>query len=895
MTSVVKLKCEHRVNPLGIDNPRPRLSWQMLDDRRGASQSARQVQVAENTKDLKDENKLLWDSGKVESDESHLVPYDGPALTSRQHCVWRVRVWDQEGEQSEWSDIAEWEMGLLEKSDWQAEWIGPGKRPENAEFCPLLRKEFSINSITSARLYITARGLYDAEINGQHVGNDCLVPGWTDFNKRLQVLTYDVTDIVTSGENAIGIILGDGWYSGRISQRHKNEGPLYGDTPELMAQIEIQSADGSMKTVSTDASWTFNLGPIEASDIYDGETYNAEKEIADWSKPGCSSGEWSPVVVGEKGEEIFDAKCVEPVRRIQELNALEVTDPEKGKYVFDFGQNMVGWVRTRLELKSGQKITLRFGEMLQADGTLYTENLRDALCTDYYTAAGDGLVEWEPRFTFHGFRYAEVSGIDYEPALDALTGIVLHNDMEMTGSFECSHPLVNQLQSNIQWGQRGNFLEVPTDCPQRNERLGWTGDAQIFVRTASFNMDVAAFFEKWMRDLSDEQGPNGAVPSVIPSKSWAEDTHDAGPAWSDAAAICPWTIYKCYGDLKILEDNYETIKKYVEGLKERSHDLIRADELYVDWGGFGDWLSLDAPGTERRGGTPTDLIGTAYFALDTRILADIARILGKNDEAEQYTKLARYITEAFQREFVTPNGRVAQNNQTAYLLALGFDMLPDDHRPLAVRRLVNLIERANRHLKTGFVGTPLLCPVLSSVRRHDLAVDLLLQETYPSWLYTVLQGATTMWERWNSYTIEDGFGDVSMNSFNHYAYGSIGAWMVTTLAGLDTFEQSPGHKRLKFAPRMDARFEFVKAKLETPYGLASSEWKIADGVVTYDVTVPPNTSAKMILPGISPENINEGAQNVSECLGISALEFSEEITTMNLSAGQYTLTWPYSD
>ncbi len=483
---------------------------------------------------------------------------------------------------------------------------------------------------------------------------------------------------------------------------------------------------------------------------------------------------------------------------LRPVNIREIPDFVNQRWIFDLGQNMVGWVRLRVRGEKGVTVSIRYAEILNPDGTLYTANLRTARNTDYYTLKGGEEEVWEPHFLFHGFRYVELLGFPGIPTEETVTGIVIHSDIPPTGTFECSDPLINQLQHNIVWGQKGNFVDVPTDCPQRDERLGWTGDAQVFIRTAAFNMNVAGFFTKWTRDLEDAQYPDGAYPAVAPNPSvWS--IRDGGPAWADAGVICPWTIYQCYGDTHLLEAHYASMQRFIEFLSQTSQDGLRCYTGYTGWLGFGDWLALDGS-DGREGGTSKELIGTALFAYSSHLLAKIAHILGKGEDAERYDKLSKQVSEAFVKRFVLPDGTLKGGTQTSYVLALQFDLLPQDLRAIAAAELVRNIRQRDNHLSTGFVGTPYLNWVLSEVDHLDTAYALLKQTTWPSWLYSVTQGATTIWERWDGWTHDKGFQDPGMNSFNHYAYGAVGAWMYAVIGGIDLDPEQPGYKHIIMRP-----------------------------------------------------------------------------------------------
>ncbi len=901
--SVTRLTCEHRVQPLGIDCARPRFSWWMDDSRPGAAQSAFRLQVAEA--DDFSSGPVVWDTGERVSADSVLVPYDGTPLRSLTRYFVRVRLRDHLNEWCDWSDRSWFETAFLETSEWQAEWIGPSDDDgETGGPPPYLRKEFAGSSdVVAARLYVAARGLAEVSINGSRVGDDVLSPGWTDYNARVQYLTYDVTELIESERNVVGAILGDGWYSGRIA-RVRDGQRCFGARPQLLCEIHVRLRSGEVLVVKSDGSWQWRTGPLLVSDLYDGESYDARLEPPGWDTAEVEESGWSPVrVIGPAAaswdgaggrKSAIDAKVVPPIRRITELTPVGRTEPESGRFIFDLGQNITGWARVRLSGEQGATITLRFAEMLNPDGTPYVENLRSAKATDTYVCADDREFVWEPRFTFHGFRYIEVSGVASAPEADRITGVVVYNDLEETGTFTCSHPLVNQLQSNIRWGQRGNYLDVPTDCPQRDERLGWTGDAQVFIPTAAFNMQVAPFFVKWQRDMADAQGPRGTIPSIAPAVRYmtAADENDGGPAWSDAFVICPWVVYEKYGDLRVVEDHYDAMYRFVESMRARSRGLIRSDQFIEDWGGYGDWVSMDAPEGSTIGATPKDLIGTAYFAYSVELLRRMAELLGKDRDVVTLRDLHRRVVRAFRDEYVTPAGRVLGDTQTAYVVALAFDMLPEELRQSAVDRLVRLLELRGWRLSTGFVGTPLLCPVLSRFGRDDVAYRLLLQEEYPSWLYTVNQGATTMWERWNSYTHERGFGPVSMNSFNHYAYGSIGDWMYRTVAGLSVEMSRPGEPPIRIAPRPGFGVTEASAELVTPFGPAKTAWTVEGAVVNLDIVVPPNASARVtISAGQSDIRIDAGDGEAQlEDLVVPEGTAGDDVT-FRVTAGRYRFGW----
>lgn len=716
---------------------------------------------------------------------------------------------------------------------------------------PHFRKTFTCGGpVNRAFLHITSLGLYEAEINGRPAGDRVFAPGWTDYRQRVQVQSLDVTDLLVPGENVLGAILGDGWYCGHIAWKGRR---LYGDRPALKAVLEIHLADGSVSTVVTDTSWRTATGAILQSDFLMGEDYDARLEPEGWSSPGFADGDWTPPIPAVLEAEPELCASVGPgVRRIEEIPATLLSDGPvwvQRHRIYDFGQNFSGRIRIRIKARRGAVVRFRYAEVRNPDGSLYMENLRGARCTDYYTCKGGGEELWEPRFTFHGFRYveAETSRLGPDGSLE-VTGIVLHSDTAPTGEFRCSNELLNQLQHNIVWGQKSNFLEVPTDCPQRDERLGWTGDAQVFVRTACFNMDVRGFFHKWMRDVRDAQSLRGGIPSVIPDEDFIPGREDGGPAWSDATIICPWTVYLCYGDRQILEDHYESMKRYLDFLvRHQSKDFIRCHPDLGEWGGYGDWLALDGSGVTE-GITPKDLIGTAFLAYDAGLLGKIAAVLGRDADAAAFRELHGKIVAAFQKRFLSPGGLVTAGTQTAAVLALHFKLVPDELIPVVAKGLARHVEECGFHLATGFVGTPYVLEVLETHGYLDVAYKLLEQETFPSWIFPIKNGATTIWERWDGWTPEKGFQDKGMNSFNHYAYGAVGAWMYRTVAGLELDEEAPGYRSIVFRPRPGGSLTHAEARLQTPLGEAAICWELREGDLHLELTVPEGARGRFSAP-----------------------------------------------
>lgn len=892
---VQNLTCEHRVNPVGIDVRQPRVSWQLTGPGRNIRQSAYQLEVS--TVPGTSAKNRVWSSGKVSSDASVLQAYAGPALATGQRYFWRVKVWDGNGKEGPWSAPAYWEMGLLNPADWRANWIevdaGPDSTVKRYSPAAALRKEFTPKGkVTSARAYVTAHGLYELHLNGQKVGDALLTPGWTVYPKRLQYQVYDVTSLVKPGANAVGALLGDGWYRGTMG--FEKNWAYYGKKTGLRCQLHLTYADGSDEWVVSDGSWTFSKdGPIRMNDIYNGETYDARREQTGWDQPGYAANGWKPVLVATYADSNLVASESVPVQVIETLKPIRIFRTPEGTLVADMGQNMVGWIRLNVTGPAGTTVTLRHAEVLDKKGNFYTANLRYAKVTLAYTLKGNGPEVYEPRFTFMGFRYVAIDGFPGELKPENLTGVVVHSAMPPAGTFECSNKLVNQLQHNILWGEKGNFVDVPTDCPQRDERLGWTGDAQVFCRTAAFNMDVSAFFTKWLRDVAADQRPSGAVPFVIPNilDAVAKPDSQVGSSagWGDVAVIAPWTMYQVYGDKRLLETQYPSMKAWVEYIRQKAGP----GNLWKRGSVFGDWLFYhpqvnDHPAPD--GYTNPDLIATAYYAYSTQLLQKAALELGKTDEAAQYGQLFDRIKTTFAQEYITPMGRIASDSQTAYVLALMIGLVPDNLKAKAAGYLVADIRSRKNHLSTGFLGTPYLCHVLSDNGYTDVSYDLLLQESYPSWLYPVKMGATTIWERWDGQKPDSTFQDAGMNSFNHYAYGAIGDWMYRVVAGVEIGK--PGYKHLLIQPQPTDRLTYAKVSYASAYGELKSGWEHTGETMVVRVTVPPNTTATIRLPKADASQTTEGGKPLNQVSDLQNVKAEGDAVTMEVGSGSYEFSYP---
>jgi alpha-L-rhamnosidase len=872
--TVQHLQTENLENPIGIDAPTPRFSWQIVSNQRMIKQTAWEIKV-------QDGKNTVWNSGKVMADQSVQVPYGGSPLQSATQYNWQVRIWDNNGATTPWSSPASFKTALLSPANWKAQWISPGFTEDANRPAILFRKAFAIpKKIRSATAYITSHGMYEAQINGQRVGDAYLTPGWTSYNKRLQYQVYDVTSLLANGQNAIGVSVGNGWYRGNLAWGgNKN---IYGSDIALLFQLAITYTDGTSALVVSDESWKSSTGLIRYAEIYHGETIDTRQEKTGWTKAGYNDAAWSGVQPGNYSKEVLIATGNEPVKKHETFKPVKVLTTPNGKTVLDFGQNLVGWVMVKAKGNSGDSIVIRHAEVLDKYGNFYTENLRAAKATATYILDGKEEKTLEPHFTFFGFRYILVENYPGEIKPENFTAVAMYSSMPPTGSFVCSNPMLNQLQHNIQWGQRGNFLDVPTDCPQRDERLGWTGDAQAFSRTAAFNFGVNNFFAKWLHDVAADQTADGLVPHVIPNVLGKNDGASTG--WADVSTILPWNMYLAYGDKRILQDQYKSMKAWVNYMQTHSKN-----DLWQTGFHFGDWLFYRPFDDNDGKAAVTDkyLIAQCFYANSTNLLLKTATLLGNTEDAATYKTLLEKIKAAFVKEYLTPNGRLVSGTQTAYVLALQFDMLPEPLQTQAAARLAENIKSYNNHLTTGFLGTPYLCHVLHRFGYTDIAYKLLLQESYPSWLYPVKMGATTIWERWDGQKPDSTFQTPGMNSFNHYAYGAIGDWMYRVIAGLDTYEDGPGYKHIKIQPHPGGGLTKAAATLQTYYGTVSSSWIINGNELTLDVEIPANTTADVYIPAESANAITEGGKAIAGQKDLPITGTANQYVVVKAGSGKY--------
>ena len=893
------LRCEYLVSPLAIDNREPRLSWTIESNVRDAKQSRYQIIVAGSVAGLAANKGDLWDTGKVTSSQTLQIAYQGKPLGSRQRCFWKVRVWDQNDRASAWSRPEQWTMGFMEPTDWSAQWTGDELPSIDNVSATMLRRSFKLSAkVKRAIVYASALGVYELRINGQRVGDQILAPEFTGYTARTQYQAYDVTSLLQTGDNVICALLGDGWYAGGIGLARalvKKPRNIYGDHPRLISQLEIELANGGLERIVTDSAWrTTRGGPIRAADILDGENYDARREMPGWDKPGFDDHAWQSADVATNVKTQLVAQPNEPMRVTTEITAVAVNEPKPGVYVFDMGQNMVGWCRLKAQGAMGTTVQLRHAEMLNDDGTIYTDNLRAAKQTDSFTLRGGGVETFEPHFTYHGFRYVELTGLAERPPLDAITGRAFHSAMTETGAFECSEPMLNKLWQNILWTQRDNMHGIPTDCPQRDERLGWMGDIQIFAGTGIFNMDMAAFFTKWMRDVRDAQADDGRFADFSPHPFGRNERFTGAPGWGDAGIVVPWRMWQHYGDKRVLAESFEPAKRWVEFIHGNNPDLLWRNKRGND---YGDWLNSDTliyEGFPGKGGqVPKDVFATMMFAYAADLLSRMAAVLGKDDEAKKYTSLFNDIKAAFEKAYVDQDGRIQGNTQAGYALALHFDLLPEKMRPLAVKHMLEGIAAYKGHMSTGFHSTYRMMLELTREGHNEIAYQLINHRTFPSWGYSIENGATTIWERWDGYVKGRGFQNKGMNSFNHYAIGAVGEWMYRVILGINNDDHHAAYEHFIVRPYPGGGLKWAKGSYNSIRGKIEVSWSVADGKVKLDVTIPANTTAAIYVPAKDAASVMENAKPAVKANGVKFLRMEGESAVFDVDSGKYSFKAPY--
>lgn len=925
--SLTNLRTEYLENPLGIDVLQPKFSWQIATDGRNVMQASYQVQAAQTAGALAAGQGLLWDSGKVASENSLAVQYDGPEAQSRQQYFWRVRVWDQDDRPSSWSEAAWWETGLLAGQEWEADWIEVDWEEDPKAFkpCPFFRRSFTLDGpVKSARLYITAHGLYEAWLNGQRVSDQAFTPGYTPYDKMLQYQVYDVTDLLRPGENALGAILGDGWYRGKVYVSSNRN--VYGDRLGLLAQLHTDTTDGQMLVIHTDSQWKSSTGPIVKSDMKDGEIYDARLEMPGWCRAGFDDRAWKEVRTVAHPKDHLVASMGVPVRRKETFPPKAILKTPKGETVLDFGQNLAGVVHMKVRGPRGTTVHLHHGEALDKDGNFTVANLflpapkEDKLPPFqevFYTLKGDGEEEYEPRFTVHGFRYVKVEGYPGQPTADDFYSVAIYSDMPPSGKFTCSDPLINQLHHNTEWSMKSNFLDLPTDCPTR-ERAGWTGDAQIFTPSASFLMDMRAFFRKWLNELRIEQFPNGMVGNFVPNPYRLTSSGsarflkwlDGSSGWGDVSVIMPWALYWAYGDVTVLEDQYESMKAWVEHVQKQARRVnwskkisprywfdksYRARQQYIWDTGYhwGEWLEPGGGSTItmasdmiKRMLFGSAVVATAYFANSARIVAKVAEVLGKAEDAKKYNALAEQVKAVYIEELIGKGGRIQPDRQASYVRVLAFDLAPEALKPAIVEHLVRLVRAAGNHIGTGFLSTPFLCHVLSENGHLDVAYDLLTQKTIPSWLYAITKGATTIWESWEGIR-EDGTPQLSLN---HYSPGSVINFLHRKVAGIEAAE--PGYRCIAIHPLPGGGLTSAGARYQSARGLIVSEWIKENHKMRLDVTIPANTRAVVTLPGAAASQVLESGVPLAQAEGVAnPLQMGKD-TRIEIGSGAYRFEYP---
>lgn len=865
--------CEHLVNPLGIETPAPRLSWRLASDRRGARQLAYRLLVASTASNLANGNGDLWDSARVESDASVLVPYAGVPLTSRQCCWWRVSVWDETG-QEHVSDPAWWEMGLLDPHDWQAQWIAADTPTyyHGVPAAPLLRTAFQVTKpIRAARAYVCGLGFYEFFLNGQKVSDAVLHPAFTKYDARALYTVYDITDALRPGANAAGMCLGTGWYHHHTRDVWNLYAAPWVDGCKALVQIEVRYADGSAECVCSNHDWQTASGPILFDGLRNGEIYDARLEQPGWHTAAFDASTWSAAQIARHPGGHLRAQIMQPCRVTATLRPVSVQQVHPGVWVYDMGRNIAGWARLTLSGPAGTTVTLRYAEQLGPDGDINQAHIKQFVQTgefqtDTYILHGNGPETYEPRFAYHGFQYVQVSGLPGAATLDMLTGCVVHTDVAQIGTFTCSNDLINKIQQAAVAATMGNYHGIPTDCPHR-EKNGWTGDAQLSAEQMLFNFDLAAPLSKWLEDFRDCQRPSGAFPGIVPTGGWGYNW-GAGPAWDSAYLMIPWYLYLYRGDIEILRRHYDGMQRYLEFLSSLASDGI------VQFG-LGDWCP---PGPRAEGHkAPAELTNTAYYYADARLLAQIAALLGHEQDAVRYNTLAQQIKAAARQRFYDPHqGRLSGHSQTAIACFLYQGLIEPDEREAFARMLLNEIAACNDHIDCGILGAKYVLNILTELGHPDVAYRIATQPDYPGWGAWIAQGATTLWETWD--------GNASRN---HHMFSDISAWFYKTLAGILPDPQHPGFKHSIIKPWPLAGLTDASGSTETPYGTLHSSWRREDGRVLLDICIPPNSSASIHLPASDPAVIHESGQPLASAEGVQVQGVEQGRVVCRVGAGTY--------
>jgi alpha-L-rhamnosidase len=868
---LINPRVEYLINPLGLDVLKPRFSWAYaIDDesKKNEKQFSYRIYVSDSLDALKKDEANCWDSQKHDSDRSNQIEYQGSPLKSNTKYYWKVVAWDQDGNQHDSlasAGVSFFHLGILDPKEWRANWIGP-----ESETCmkiaikdttkekpvevlqtppaPMMRKEFICKKpVKSAILYATSLGEYEIRVNGHRVGDRYFTPEWTDYEKRVLYQSYDITPHLQKGTNAMGAYVGDGWYMGFLGPGDAVRQLYYGKNRRLLAQLMIEYEDGTTEEVFSDGSWKLWLdGPIRSSDHFMGEVFDMNKELSGWDQAGFKENSWLPVFVDNTVKIPINAQKHEPVQCFQRLKPIAITSPMPDVYIFNMGQNMVGWCEITVKGKKGQQIQLRHGEMLELDGTLHVENLRLAAQTDRYILAGEDVAKLHPHFTFHGFQYVEVTGLKSKPSLEFLEGVAVSSNPPVVGFFSCSNPMLNKMWENILWTQRDNTVSIPTDCPQRNERMGWMGDAEVFAQTAIYNMDMAAFFSKFSVDMRDGQGEEGQYPDFAPHPFQDHLVFTFGPGWADCGVITPWRLYCAYNDKRILAENYSAMKKFVDLIIDENPDFI-----WSHWGSnYGDWLhgdTLKAKGYPKKGGEcPKNVYATFFYYLSSLLVSKSADVLGNTKDAQFYRDVAEKVSKAFVTTFIDKKGKIKGDTQSAYAIALGFGILPSELQPKAVAHLIDAIKKYKGRLSTGFISTIQMMNELSNRGYNEQAYDFIESKKFPSWGYSIEQGSTTIWERWDGYVKGRGFQNKGMNSFNHYSIGAVGEWIYSNVLGIKFDESKPGMKHIFIEPRPGGSLKNAKGTYESINGLIKVEWKKKeDASYEYLISIPPNTTATL--------------------------------------------------